>query len=88
MLAPGTADDNRLIGTDPQPAHMNAYYRGSVDTHGVHVNSGIPNRAFYLVATELGDTPAAGRIWYEGLKRLTPTVGFSAAAEVLASTAR
>jgi Zn-dependent metalloprotease len=69
MRAPGTAYDNRLMGTDPQPAHMNAYYHGSLDNHGVHINSGIPNRAFYLVATELGDTLAAGRIWYEALNR-------------------
>jgi len=35
----------------------------------VHVNSGIPNHAFYVVATTLGGHAwdAAGRIWYSTL---------------------
>lgn len=39
------------------------------DWGGVHTNSGIPNRAFYLVATSVGDYSwdPAGRIWYEAL---------------------
>lgn len=88
MRAPGTAYDDPLMRTDPQPAHMDQYYRGDLDNRGVHINSGIPNRAFYLVASELGDTLAAGRLWYEGLRRLTPTTDFVTAAEVLADTAR
>jgi len=88
MRAPGTAYDDPLMRTDPQPAHMDLYYRGDADNRGVHINSGIPNRAFYLVATELGDTLAAGRLWYQGLQRLTPTADFVTAAEVLVNTAR
>jgi Zn-dependent metalloprotease len=88
MRAPGTAYDNPLMRTDPQPARMNHYYHGDADNRGVHINSGIPNRAFYLVATELGDTVAAGRLWYRALQRLTPTADFVTAAEVLVSTAR
>ena len=88
MRAPGTAYDNPLMRTDPQPARMNHYYHGDADNRGVHINSGIPNRAFYLVATELGDTLAAGRLWYRALQRLTPTADFVTAAEVLVSTAR
>ena len=36
----------------------------------MHINSGIPNRAFYLAATALGGHTweAAGRIWYETLR--------------------
>lgn len=77
LKAPGTAYDNPLIGKDPQPAHMNNY-RNLPDTRagdfgGVHVNSGIPNHAFYLVATFLGGNAwdAAGQIWYETLTKNT-----------------
>ena len=40
------------------------------DDGGVHINSGIPNRAFYLAATEIGGYAweKAGRIWYETLR--------------------
>ena len=35
----------------------------------MHINSGIPNRAFYLVAEALGGNAwdAPGRIWYDTL---------------------
>ena len=38
----------------------------SNDNGGVHINSGIPNRAFYLAATALGGYAweKAGRVWY------------------------
>ena len=88
MRAPGTAYDNPLMGTDPQPAHMDDYYDGFADNQGVHINSGIPNRAFYLVATELDDTLAAGRLWYRALQRLTPTRPSQSPTEVLVNTAR
>jgi hypothetical protein len=36
----------------------------------VHINSGIPNKAFYLTATGIGGNAweAAGHIWYESVK--------------------
>jgi Zn-dependent metalloprotease len=58
MAHPGTAYDNPTLGVDPQPAHMSDYYAGPGDNQGVHINSGIPNRAFYLVAIEIGTGPA------------------------------
>lgn len=67
MAAPGTAYDDPRIGRDPQPAHMRDFVRTSDDNGGVHINSGIPNKAFHLVATTLGG-PAwerAGRIWFD-----------------------
>lgn len=69
MKAPGTAYDDDILGTDPQPGHMDAYVRTSRDNGGVHINSGIPNRAFHLVATALGGNAweRAGRIWYDVL---------------------
>lgn len=36
---------------DGQPAHMNDYVNTTQDNGGVHINSGIHNRAFYNVAT-------------------------------------
>jgi Zn-dependent metalloprotease len=87
MAHPGTAYDNPIMGQDPQPAHMNDYYTGPFDNQGVHINSGIPNRAFYLTAMEIG-TDAAGLIWYAGLQNLWPTANFVDAATVLAAQAR
>lgn len=69
--APGTAYDDRVLGRDPQPRHMRDYVRTQNDDRGVHVNSGIPNHAFYRVAEALGGFAweTAGRIWYRALTR-------------------
>ncbi|MFK0045725.1 M4 family metallopeptidase [Streptomyces sp. NPDC090741] len=69
MKAPGTAYDDDELGKDPQPATMDDYVKTSQDNGGVHINSGIPNHAFYLVASELGGKAweRAGRIWYDTL---------------------
>ncbi|TWB38882.1 M4 family metallopeptidase [Nitrospirillum viridazoti] len=69
MKAPGTAYDDPTLGKDPQPATMKDYYSGSDDNYGVHINSGIPNHAFYLAATAIGGKAweTAGLIWYETL---------------------
>jgi Zn-dependent metalloprotease len=69
MKAPGTAYDDDVLGKDPQPDSMDSYVRTSADNGGVHINSGIPNRAFYLVANQLGGYAweAPARIWYETL---------------------
>lgn len=69
MKAPGTAYDDDVLGRDPQPAHMDDYIETSDDNGGVHLNSGIPNRAFYLAAARLGGNAweTAGPIWYDTL---------------------
>ncbi|RLM26369.1 peptidase M4 [Brenneria alni] len=69
MSDPGTAYDDLLLGRDPQPSHMDRYINTREDNGGVHLNSGIPNRAFYLAATGLGGYAweKAGRIWYDAL---------------------
>lgn len=85
MKAPGTAYDDPSLGRDPQPAHMKDYYKGRDDNGGVHINSGIPNHAFYLAATKIGgySWEIAGRIWYEALcNRLRPTSDFRSAAKI------
>src|SRR5262249_7285524 len=48
MKAPGTAYDNAILRKDPQPADMQHYVHTAQDNGGVHINSGIPNHAFYL----------------------------------------
>ncbi len=69
MKAPGTAYDDDVLGKDPQPATMDHYVHTGRDNGGVHINSGIPNHAFYLVATALGGHAweRAGQIWYDVL---------------------
>jgi len=69
MKAPGTAYDDPVLGKDPQPAHIKDYVRTVEDNGGVHINSGIPNHAFYVTALELGGNAweKAGRIWYKTL---------------------
>ncbi|MEU9244684.1 M4 family metallopeptidase [Streptomyces shenzhenensis] len=69
MKAPGTAYDDTRLGKDPQPATMQHYVKTSRDNGGVHINSGIPNHAFYLLATALGGNAweRAGQIWYDVL---------------------
>jgi Zn-dependent metalloprotease len=66
MKAPGTA-----YRGDPQPATMGGYVHTSSDNGGVHINSGIPNHAFYLAATSIPGHAweKAGRIWYEVMVR-------------------
>ncbi len=51
-----------------QPAHYNERYTGSQDNGGVHINSGIPNHAYYLFATSNGIGKAkAEQIFYKAL---------------------
>jgi Zn-dependent metalloprotease len=70
MEAPGTAYDDPQLGKDPQPAHMKDFVRTMEDNGGVHINSGIPNHAFYVVAKEIGGYAweKAGKIWYVTLR--------------------
>lgn len=75
MAAPGTAYDDPRLGKDPQPDSMAGYVETSDDDGGVHINSGIPNRAFHLVATALGGHAweAAGQIWWDTVTGEIPT---------------
>jgi len=79
MKAPGTAYDDPVLGRDPQPAHMRDYVVTGDDNGGVHINSGIPNNAFFRVATALGgfSWEVAGWLWYLSLlEHLTPRAQF------------
>jgi Zn-dependent metalloprotease len=90
MENPGTAYLNDPdLGTDPQPAHMTKLYTGPRDRQGVHINSGIPNRAFVLTAKALGGKAweVAGHIWYETLLQLTSTSQFRDCAKLTVQVA-
>jgi len=80
MKAPGTAND-----FDSQPDHMDNYYSGPTDNQGVHINSGIPNKAFYLSAIEIGIDDCA-LIWFETLKILWRTADFNDMLEKILET--
>ncbi|MDI6910947.1 protealysin inhibitor emfourin [Nocardioides sp.] len=69
MAAPGTAYDDPALGRDPQVGHLRDYVDTAEDNGGVHINSGIPNRAFQLAATAVGGSTweGAGRVWYDAL---------------------
>jgi len=90
MEHPGTAyADDPALGSDPQPDHMERLYTGPADSGGVHLNSGIPNRAFVLFAKAVGghawETP--GAIWYEALLQLSRTSQFADLAKLTAQIA-
>ena len=90
LMAPGTAYDDEEMGKDPQPAHMQAYNPTTADSGGVHINSGIPNHAFYLAATAVGGFAweKLGLVWYKTLDRLSPAATFSQCAAATISSAR
>ncbi len=69
MKEPGTAYDDPRLGKDPQPDHMDGYVETTADNGGVHINSGIPNRAFAVAALELGGNAwdGLGQVWYDVL---------------------
>ncbi|MCC6499850.1 MAG: M4 family metallopeptidase [Anaerolineales bacterium] len=90
MKAPGTAYDDPVLGKDPQPAHMRDYVNTISDNGGVHINSGIPNHAFYRAAMEIGGNAweKAGQIWYVTLRdKLTENSNFQQCADLTHQTA-
>jgi Zn-dependent metalloprotease len=82
MKAPGKAYNNPTLGRDPQPDNMSKYVNlpdtDDNDNGGVHINSGIPNKAFYLTATGIGGFAweAPGHIWYSALLASTASTNF------------
>lgn len=110
--ANGTSDALRYMNTphgaansgftaDDDPDHYDERYTGTDDNGGVHINSGIPNNAFYLAAkggthhkslktvTGIGADKAAA-IWYRALTTgMTASTNFAGArtATINAATA-
>jgi len=90
MKAPGTAYDDPVLGKDPQPATMQGYVTTTDDNGGVHINSGIPNHAFYLTAIEIGGFAwiKTGKIWYVTLRdKIKSTSNFQDVANLTYATA-
>ncbi|HEX7879026.1 MAG TPA: M4 family metallopeptidase, partial [Candidatus Eisenbacteria bacterium] len=80
VTTPGTAGDALRNMQNPaasnvafggqQPTKMSEFLNlnSNQDNGGVHINSGIPNRAFYLTCTAL-DVARGERIWYRALSQ-------------------
>ncbi|MBR0828144.1 M4 family metallopeptidase [Bradyrhizobium manausense] len=85
MKAPGTAYDR-----DAQSNHFSKLYKApntaAGDFGGVHINSGIPNRAFYETAMKIG-TDSAGKIWIASLDQFKSPTDLRTAAKVILETA-
>lgn len=91
MAAPGTAYDDPVVGRDPQVRHMSDYVHTTDDNGGVHLNSGIANRAFHLAATRLGRPvwEQAAQVWYAALTSgIGPNADFATFADATAAAAR
>jgi bacillolysin len=91
VYTPGVSGDALRSLSNPeaygQPAHMNDYVYTSEDNGGVHINSGIPNKAAYLTITSIGKTKAE-KIYYRALTvYLTSTSDFSDARAALLQSA-
>ncbi|KAK4033794.1 metalloprotease [Parachaetomium inaequale] len=69
MKEPGTAYDDPRFGKDPQPANMADYKATTDDNGGVHLYSGIPNKAFYLASVAFGgySWEKAGQVWWKAM---------------------
>jgi len=91
MSHPGTAYDDPILGRDPQPSHMSGYVETDEDNGGVHINSGILNRAFYETAIAVGGYAwdPAGKVWFRTLEeRLRPNADFHDFASATTEVAR
>lgn len=98
MDNPHNATNNGFTSND-DPDHYSERYTGTEDNGGVHINSGIPNHAFYLLAkggthhlsgvkvTGIG-ADDAGKIWYKALADyMTSSTNFAGARQATLSAA-
>jgi Zn-dependent metalloprotease len=92
MREPGTAYDDPQIGRDLQVGSMSDYVVTDTDNGGVHINSGIPNRAFALAALAIGghSWEMAGQVWYDTLVngQLSAQASFESFAQATVTSAR
>lgn len=91
IWTPKVANDALRDISDPtkygDPAHMNNYVNTTQDNGGVHTNSGIPNKACYLITSNIG-VEKAEQIYYRALTQyMTASTNFSAARACLAQAA-
>jgi len=87
MKKPGTGYDG-----DPQPADMSHYKKTNQDSGGVHLNSGIPNRAFYESCNafdpQKNSWETIGPIWYQTFIHLSSNADFQTAANATFAQAK
>jgi Zn-dependent metalloprotease len=88
-------DPGCAFNGDMQPANMANFYDGPNDNGGVHFNSGIMNKAFYLIASGAGmpapgiDTAAGGALWFKSLKAIkVDTCDFEGFAKIVLDSAQ
>ena len=78
--------NTRWQGKDPQVNNMAQYEKTFEDNGGVHVYSGIPNKAFYLAAVAFGgySWEKAGQVWWKAMNsgRVPPRCTFKQFADV------
>ena len=69
LVHPGTAYDDPVLGKDPAVGTMKQFVKTKDDNGGIHVNAGIPSRAFALTAKRLGGSSweRAGSFWYDAV---------------------
>ncbi|MDZ7880519.1 MAG: M4 family metallopeptidase [Saprospiraceae bacterium] len=83
MKAPADA----AVVLSAQPDHMKKIFKGTADNGGVHINSGIPNYAFYLVSMDI-TTEKAAKLWFAALQLLKPTSKFTDLYKALTKAAK
>ncbi|KAG0338183.1 Translation initiation factor 3 subunit b [Podila horticola] len=92
LRAPGTAYNDPRVGKDSQGPTMDEFHRGMNGRGGVHINSGIPNHAFFLAAMKFGghSWEKAGPIWYATLtgKRIPQDCDFKTFANATCENAQ
>jgi Zn-dependent metalloprotease len=92
MREPGTAYDDPQIGRDLQVGSMADFVQTDADSGGVHINSGIPNRAFALAALAIGgySWEKAGQVWYDTMVngQLSARASFESFAQATVAAAR
>lgn len=66
MEDPHNGQSTGNFGAGWQPKHVNEQFTGSQDNGGVHINSGIPNHAFFLFANAVGKDRAE-EVYYHAL---------------------
>lgn len=87
VYTPGVPGDALRSISEPtkynQPDHMNNYVNTTEDNGGVHINSGIPNKAGYHIITKIGKSKAE-KVYYRALTRyLGPKSNFTDARNAL-----
>jgi Zn-dependent metalloprotease len=91
MKSPGEAYNDPRFGKDPQVDHMDAWETMFEDNGGVHIFSGIPNKAFFLACQAFGgySWEKAGKIWWKTMTsgRIPPKCTFKQFADVTVDVA-